>query len=97
MIINGIQIKKYRARVRDRNTFTTLTEPVSADGYKVVEGYISIAAVVLPDGQNTPQYVPVFVAEEVDFHRLSLSGFGTTVFSPSTYAEGEYELLGEVG
>lgn len=96
MEINGISIKKYRARVKARDTFTTAPVAVSADGYKEVEGYVSIAAVVLPYDTNTPEYVPVFVAEEVDIHRMGASGFGKSVFNPVTYPEGDFEIIGEV-
>ncbi|MDE7082489.1 MAG: hypothetical protein K2O89_02140 [Clostridia bacterium] len=96
MEINGIKIKKYRAKVKARDTFTTEPVAVSEDEYKVVEGYVSIAAVVLPYEENTPKYVPVFVAEEVDFHRMGASGFGKSVFKPVTYAEGDFEIIGEV-
>lgn len=96
MEINGIKIKKYRARVKASDTFTTAPVEVSADGYKVVEGYVSIAAVVIPYEGNTPQYVPVFVAEEVDVHRMGASGFGKSVFNPVTYAEGDFELIDEI-
>lgn len=96
MIINGIQIKKYRARVKARHLQTTANEPISADGYKVVEGYVSIAAVNLPYGSNEPQYIPIFVAEELNFNKIIFSGMGSTLMHPSTYSEGEYEIIGEV-
>lgn len=96
MEINGVQIKKYRARVKARDIFTTSPEPISEDGYKIVEGYVSIAAIVLPDGGKTPEYVPVFVAEELDIHRMGASGFGKSVFNPVTYPEGDFEIIGEV-
>lgn len=97
MTINGFNIKKYRARVKDRNIHTTSPEPISADGYKVVEGYISIASVILNDNEpNKPQFVPIFVAEEIDFGRMSMSGFGQTVFHPVVYGENEFEIIGEV-
>lgn len=96
MEINGVRIKKYRARVKAKDTFTTAPVLISADGFKEVEGYVSIAAVILPYGENTPQYVPVFVAEEVDVHRMGASGFGKSVFNPVTYADGEFEIIGEV-
>ena len=96
MEINGIKIKKYRARVKSRDTFTTVPVAVNEDGYKEVEGYVSIAAVVLPYDTNTPEYVPVFVAEEVDVHQMGASGFGKSVFNPVTYTEGEFEIIGEV-
>ena len=39
MEINGIKIKKYRARVKSRrDTFTTVPVAVNEDGYKEVEG-----------------------------------------------------------
>ncbi len=96
MTINGVKIKKYRARVKALDTLTTAPVPVSTDGYKEVEGYVSIAAVIIPYGESTPQYVPVFVAEEVDIHRMGASGFGKSVFNPVTYAEGDFEIIGEV-
>ncbi len=96
MIVNGIKIKKYRAKVRTRNVATTANEPSCTDGYKVVEGYVSIAAVNLPYGSNEPQYIPIFVAEEPDFNRMIFSGMGSTLMHPATYSEGEYEILGEV-
>lgn len=97
MTINGVKIKKYRARVKDRNMQTTSPKPVSADGYKVVEGYVSIASVVLNNNEpNKPQFVPVFVAEEIDFRRMSMSGFGQTVFHPVVYGENGFEIIGEV-
>ena len=34
MEINGIKIKKYRARVKSRDTFTTVPVAVNEDGYK---------------------------------------------------------------
>ena len=96
MEINGIKIKKYRARVKSRDTFTTVPVAVNEDGYKEVEGYVSIAAVVMPYDTNIPKYVPVFVAEEVDVHQMGASGFGKSVFNPVTYTEGEFEIIGEV-
>lgn len=96
MTINGIEIKKYRARVKVQNADTTSPEAVSADGYALVEGYVSISAVIFPYDEKTPRFVPIFVAEEVDFHRMAMSGFGKSVFYPITYTEGEFEILGEV-
>lgn len=96
MTINGIKIRKYRARVKAQNDATTSPKPVSADGYSIVEGYVSISAVIMPYDEKTPRFVPIFVAEEVDFHRMAMSGFGKSVFHPKTYAEGEFEILGEV-
>lgn len=96
MIINGIPIKKYRARVKARNMETSLNEPISEDGYKVVEGYISIAVVNLPYGTAEPQYIPIFVSEEINFNQIIFSGMGSTLIHPVTYTEGEYELLGDV-
>lgn len=97
MTINGVEIKKYRARVKARQTAPTTAsnEQISDDGYKIVEGYVSIAAVVLPYEQNAKsQFIPVLVAEEIDFGRLATSGFGQSVFAPMTY--NEFEILGEV-
>lgn len=97
MTINGFNIKKYRARVKDHSWQTTSPEPVSADGYKIVEGYVSIASVILNDNEpNKPQFVPVFVSEEPDFRRMAYSGFGESVFNPMVYGENEFEIIGEV-
>lgn len=96
MKINGIKIKKYRARVIPRNRATKVSDTLTEDGYKIVEGYVSIAAVNLPYGSNVPQYIPIFVAEEPDFNRMIFSGMGSTLMHPTTYSEGEYEILGEV-
>ena len=97
MTINGVKIKKYKARVRDRIINATSPEPISEDGYKVVEGYVSIASVIMKDNEpNKPQFVPIFVAEEIDFRRMSMSGFGQTVFHPMVYGENEFEIIGEV-
>lgn len=97
MIINGFNIKKYRARVKDRSWQTTSPEPVSADGYKIVEGYVSIASVILNDNDpSKPHFIPVFIAEEINFWKMSSSGFGQTVFSPMVYGENEFEIIGEV-
>ena len=49
--------KEVPARVKARNMETTLSEPISEDSYKVVEGYVSIAAVNLPYGTAEPQYI----------------------------------------
>lgn len=96
MTINGVKIKKYKARVKDRNAFTTSPEPVSTDGYKIVEGYVSIQSIILNDNEpNKPQFVPVFVAEEIDFGRMSYSGMGQSVFKPAIYGENEFILIGE--
>ncbi len=97
MTINGFNIKKYQARVKARCMQTTSPEPVSVDGYKIVEGYVSIASIVLNDNEpNKPQFIPIFVAEEIDFGRMSMSGFGQTVFHPVVYSENEFEIIGEV-
>lgn len=97
MKINGVKIKKYRAKVKDRNMQTASPEPVSADGYKIVEGYVSIASVILNDNEpNKPQFAPVFVAEEIDFRCMSMSGFGQTVFHPVVYSENEFTLIEEI-
>ena len=96
MTLNNIKIKKYRARVKDRNANTTANVPISEDGYKVVEGYVSISAVILPYETNDPIYKPIFVAEEPDFRRMATSGMGVSVFHPTTYGENEFEILGEV-
>lgn len=96
MIINGIQIKKYRARVKARHLQTTANEPISADGNKIVEGYVSIAAVNLPYGSSEPQYIPIFVAEEPDLSKMFFSGFGKTLMHPTTYCDGAFEIIGEV-
>lgn len=63
---------------------------------KVVEGYISIAVVNLPYGTAEPQYIPIFVSEEINFNQIIFSGMGSTLIHPVTYTEGEYELLGDV-
>lgn len=97
MTINGFNIKKYRARVKARCMQTTSPEPISANGYKIVDGYISIASVILHNNEpNKPQFVPIFVAEEIDFRCMSMSGFGQTVFHPVVYGENEFEIIGEV-
>lgn len=96
MIINGIKIKKYRAKVKARLLQTTARDSFTEDGYKVVEGYVSIAAVNLPYGSNEPQYIPIFVAEEPDFNKIFFSGMGSTLMHPMTYCEGEYEIMCEV-
>ncbi len=97
MTINGFNIKKYRARVKVRSAQTTSPEPVGADGYKIVEGYVSIASVILNDDEpSKPQFVPVFVAEEIDFRRMSMSEFGETAFHPTIYQIGDFEIIREV-
>lgn len=97
MTINGFNIKKYRARVKDRSAQTTLPKPVSADGYKIVEGYVSIASVVLNnDEPSKSHFIPVFIAEEINFWKMSSSGFGQTVFNPMVYGENEFEIIEEV-
>lgn len=53
MIINDVKIKKYHARVKDRNMQTTSLKPINADGYKIVEGYVSIASIILNDNEPT--------------------------------------------
>lgn len=96
MTINGFNIKKYRAKVKERNIQTTSPMPVSEDGYKIVEGYVSIASVILNNNEpNKLQFVPVFVAEEIDYGRMSMSGFGSTVFHPQVYNLGEFEIICE--
>lgn len=96
MTINGFNIKKYRARVKARYTQTTSPEPISTDGYKIVEGYVSISQIILPYGATKPQYVPIFVAEEVNFNNMPFSGLGMSAFTPVTYGANEFEIIGEV-
>lgn len=91
MTINGFNIKKYRARVKDRSAQTTSPELISADDYKIVEGYVSISSVVLNDDEpSKPQFVPVFVSEELDFRKMSSCGFGKTILNPIVYREGGF-------
>lgn len=87
MTINGVKIKKYRARVKD-NT--------GKEEYKIVEGYVSISQVVwdYSKSDTDPLYVPCFVAEEVNFDGLLCSGYGKAVFKPKTYYA--FEIVGEV-
>lgn len=97
MKISGFHIKKYRAKVKDHSWQTTSPEPVSADGYKIVEGYVSIASVILNDDEpSKPNFILVFVSEEINFWKMSSSGFGQTVFSPVVYGENEFEIIGDV-
>lgn len=96
MTINGFNIKKYRARVKDRSAQTTSLELVSADGYKIVEGYASISQIILPYGATEPQYVPIFVAEEINFSNMPFSGLGMSAFTPVTYGANEFEIIGEI-
>lgn len=87
MELNGIKIKKYRAKVKDST---------KEDGYKIVEGYVSILQAIFDyiKPENGVTYVPCFVAEEVDVTRLGVSGFGKTIYTPKTYRE--FEIVGEV-
>lgn len=95
MTLNGIPIKKYKAKVRNNIPITTSTEKVNTDEYKIVEGYVSIKSIILPYGLNeTPQYCYVFVSEEIDFNQLAMSGFGKAVYTPIIYDE--FEIIGEV-
>lgn len=87
MTINGFNIKKYRAKVEDST---------KEDGYKIVEGYVSIAHAIFDyiKPENGVTFVPCFVGEEVDITRLGVSGFGKTIYTPKTYRE--FEIVGEV-
>lgn len=99
MTLNGIPIKKYKAKVRNNIPMTTSTEKVNTDEYKIVEGYVSIQSIVMKydtDLKKQPikQYNCVFVSEEIDFSKIAGSGFGISVFSPIIYDE--FEIIGEV-
>lgn len=99
MTINGFNIKKYRARVKDRSAQTTSPELGRADGYKIVEGYVATEAVIISHGTygNFEQrYVPVFYSEEIDFGNMPSSGFGKSIFKTVYYREGTFEVIGEV-
>lgn len=86
MIINGFNIKKYRARVIDTDT----GKP------KIVEGYVSICqAIISYDKYNEePIFTPCFVSEEIGWNGLACSGMGKAVYNPPTYME--FEILEEV-
>ena len=88
MTINGIKIKKYRAKVKDST---------QENGYKIVEGYASIAYATLPYEPNAqPTFVPIFVAEEINWNTMASSGFGVSTFRPMIYCDGEFEIVGVV-
>lgn len=98
MEINGIPIKKYKAKVKNIIAFTTLQETVNTEPYKIVEGYVSIANVIVPYGldieKQEAQYSYVFVTEEISFNNMAFSGMGKAVYAPMIYDE--FEIIGEV-
>ena len=98
MELNGIKIKKYRARVKESENHTTAPSAPSVDGYKIVNGYLSISEIIVPHGygMSAIQYQYVFVAEEIALNRLCISGFGQSVYKPTVYTEGEFEIVGEL-
>lgn len=98
MIVNGIPVKKYKAKVRNIIAFTTLPEKVNTDEYKIVEGYVSISSVVVhhEDFRKPPrlEFKPVFITEEINFGATAGSGMGIAVYAPTVY--NDFELIGEV-
>lgn len=92
MNYNGYNIKKYKARV--------VTSYVQRDNgkllpeIKTVEGFVSIANIIVPYGKATPQYTYVFISDEPEFSRVVMSGFGQTVLVPMAYEN--FEIIGEV-
>lgn len=85
MTINGFNIKKYWAKVKDST---------SENGYKIVEGYVSTAVLDYSKPDQQPIYTPCFVAEEINFNAMPCSGFGKTIYETKTYYE--FEIVGEV-
>ena len=98
MKVNGIPVKKYKAKVRNIIAFTTLPEKVNTDEYKIVEGYVSISSVVVhhEDFRKPPrlEFKPVFITEEINFGATAGSGMGITVYAQTVY--NDFELIGEV-
>ena len=97
LIIDGVKIKRYKARVKDWNGNTTSVEPISEDGYRIVEGYVAINLVNIPTSFSEKEsYYPIFVVPAPDMHQMICAGFDGVICKPVTFAMGEFEIIGEV-
>ena len=90
MNLNEIEIKKYKARVKD---FDALKGEFIE---KEVEGYVVPTLLVLD--HNDPNLKPIaqlgFVTEELDFCNMLSSGFCKSTYRPKAYDR--FEIIEEV-